>query len=71
MTQDSYKWGAMSPNDPTPVPLKFHTKEQAQHHADNMNALLETWETNPIWNKNHWKVKPQPWTIMELKHDTR
>jgi hypothetical protein len=79
MTFD-YKWGAMSPNDPTIVPLGFYTKEEAQAHADKMNSLIKTWEKNPViykdkftgkefrrWNKNYWKVKPEPWIVMELK----
>ena len=79
MTFD-YKWGAMSPNDPAPVPLGFYTKEEAQFHADKMNSLIKTWKKNPViykdeltgkefirWDKNHWKVKPEPWIVMELK----
>ena len=78
MTFD-YKWGAMSSNDPTPVPLGFYTKEEAQSHADKMNSLIETWEENPViyedkltgnqfrrWDKNHWKVKPNPWIVMDM-----
>jgi hypothetical protein len=75
-----YKWGAMSPNDPTPVPLRFYTKEEAQDFADKTNVWIETWEENPViykdestgkeyrrWNKNYWKVKPEPCIVMELK----
>lgn len=82
LVEHDYKWGAISPNDPTPVPLKFYTQEEAQRHADNMNSLIETWEENPVlaidkltgkeirrWNKDHWKVKPEPWIVMELKNE--
>lgn len=58
--------GAMSPNDP--IPMRFYTKEDAQRHADNMNALIDCWEENPkwFWNKDHWRVKPEPWIVKEL-----
>lgn len=61
--------GALSPNDPSPVPMKYFTQAEAQAHADNMNKLIGTWEenTNGLWNKDHWKVKPEPWVVMELK----
>lgn len=63
-----YTHEAMSPNDPTQVPMKYFTKEEAQAHADCMNKLIETWEENPkgLWNKEHWKVKPEPWVVKEL-----
>jgi hypothetical protein len=75
----AYKWGALSPNDPSQVPMKYFTQEQAQQHTDSMNKLIDTWEENPVtavdkdgkeyrlWNKDHWKVKPEPWKVMELK----
>jgi len=41
--------------------------------------LIETWEENPViyedkltgkqfrrWDKNHWKVKPNPWIVMDM-----
>jgi hypothetical protein len=61
--------GAMSPNDPSPVPMKYFTKEAAQAHANCMNSLIESWEENlkEFWNKDHWKVKPEPWVVKELK----
>ena len=64
-----YAWGALSPNDPTQVPMKYYTKEAAQHHADSMNSYIELWEENThgIWNKDHWKVKPELWVVKELK----
>ncbi len=63
-----YKWGALSPSDPTQVPMKYFTQEEAQRHADFMNEFINTWEENPqgIWNKDHWKVKPEPWVVKEL-----
>jgi hypothetical protein len=63
-----YTHGAMSPNDPSPVPMKYFTKEAAQGHADHMNALIDSWEENPkgFWNKDHWRVKPETWVVKEL-----
>lgn len=63
-----YTHGAMSPNDPSQVPLKFFSREDAQAHAVRMNKLIESWEENPngLWNKDHWKVKPEPWVVREL-----
>lgn len=65
-----YKYGAVSSNDPTQTPLKYRTSDEAQQHADRMNKLIETWEENPqgLWNKDHWKVKPEPWTVKELEN---
>jgi hypothetical protein len=64
-----YAWGALSPNDPTQVPMKYYTKEAAQHHADSMNRQIDSWEENKDgrWNKDHWRVKPEPWVVEELK----
>ena len=69
-----YVWGAMSPSDPTQVPSKYYTREEAQQHADNMNKRIDTWEENlkgrpGRWNKDHWKVKPEPWVVKRLKND--
>jgi hypothetical protein len=66
---EDYAWGALSPNDPTQVPMKYFTKEAAEAHANSMNALIDSWEENPkgFWNKDHWKVKPAPWVVKELK----
>ena len=63
-----YKWGALSSSDPSPVPMKYFTQEEAQAHADTMNSLIETWEVNSqgLWNKDHWKTKPQSWVVKEL-----
>lgn len=64
-----YKWGALSPNDPIQVSMRYYTKEDAEHHAEVMNALIPLWEEDAsgIWNKDYWKVKPLPWIIKELK----
>jgi len=69
MTEEvKFTHGAMSPNDPSQVPMKFYTKEDAEAHAVNMNSIIELWEENVhgIWNKDHWKVKPEPWVVKEL-----
>ena len=67
MTQE-YKWGAMSPNDPSPVPLKYYTREEAERHANIMNNLIDDWDENPynVWNKGHWQLRPLPWIVKEL-----
>lgn len=64
-----YTHGALSPNDPSPVPMKYFSQEDAQRHADAMNQLIDTWEENAngLWNKDHWKTKPEPWIVKELK----
>lgn len=63
-----YKWCALSPNDPIQVPMRYHSKEDAEHHAAVMNELIPLWEENigKIWNKDYWKVKPLPWIVKEL-----
>lgn len=63
-----YTHGAKSPSDSSNVPLKYSSQEEAQHHADLMNSLINTWDENPIgfWNKDHWRVKPEPWIVVEL-----
>jgi hypothetical protein len=69
MMNYNYKWGALSPNDPSQVPLKYFTQAEAQRHADHMNGMIETWEDNfdEFWNKEHWKVKPEQWVVKELE----
>lgn len=66
---EKFAWGAVSPNDPNQMPMPYYTREMAQRHADNMTRMIETWEENPhgYWNKDHWKVKPEPWIVKELK----
>jgi diadenosine tetraphosphatase ApaH/serine/threonine PP2A family protein phosphatase len=64
-----FTWGALSPNDPSQVPIKYFTREEAEAHANHMDSLIETWEENPrgFWNKGHWKIKPEPWVVKELE----
>lgn len=68
MNERKFKYGTMSPTDPSQVPMKFYTKEAAEAHANLMNSLIDSWEetSNEFWNKNHWRVKPELWTIKEL-----
>ena len=68
MNKNQYAWGALSANDPNRIPLGYRTKEEAQAHADHMNASIDTWKENPkgLWNKDYWKVKPEPWDVVEL-----
>ena len=63
-----YNWGAKSLNDPCALPLRFRTKEQADKHAEGMNNMIHTWNdnVNGLWNKDHWKVKPQEWVVFPL-----
>lgn len=58
-------WSAKSGSDPAPKGLTYATQQEAQKHADTMNALIDTWEQNPggLWNKDYWKSKPLPWTV--------
>ncbi len=55
---------AKSPSDPAQVGLKFQTKELAQQHADRMNELIDTFDTDHTWNKSYWKTKPEPWVVI-------
>lgn len=66
--KNGYAWGALSTSDPNRNPLGYRTKEEAQAHADNMNASIDTWEENlkGLWNKDYWKTKPEPWVVVEL-----
>lgn len=50
-----YKWCALSPNDPIQVPMRYHSKENAEHHAAVMNELIPLWEENigKIWNRDY------------------
>ena len=63
-----YKWGVVSPNDPIQKPMRFLTKEDAEKHAMYMNRLIDLWEENTsgVWNKDYWKVKPEPWKVFPL-----
>lgn len=60
-----YPYGAISPSDPSGYGLGYDTREEAQHHADRMNVLLEYFDTHEFWNKEFWKVKPEPWVVFE------
>lgn len=55
-----------SPSDPngTNGGLTFKSIESATNHLNNMNRLLEEYDTNPVWNKDFWKDKPQQWIIV-------
>jgi hypothetical protein len=69
MKKIKFTHGALSPSDPSQVPMKFSSKEDADAHAHTMNSLIESWGDNPhgVWNKDHWKTKPEPWVVTELK----
>lgn len=58
-----YPFGAISPTDPTGHGLGYYTKEAAQTHVDRMNELLTDFDTDPSWNKDFWKTKPDPWVV--------
>lgn len=66
MVQFNYKWGILSPNDPTQRPLGYETKEQAERMAEHMNSLIPLWDLNEHWNKDHWKEKPKPFEVIPL-----
>jgi hypothetical protein len=61
--------GAVSPSDPNQAPMRYYSREDAEAHARDMNALIETWEENPrgLWSKDYWKTKPEPWIVKELE----
>lgn len=60
----SYPFTAGSPSDPAP-PLGFSTFEAAQAHADVMNSALAQFDTDPSWNRAHWKSKPSAWVVRQ------
>lgn len=66
--QFGYKWGAVSANDPNQNPLRYKTQVEAQAHADHMDKLIPTWDDpdNKFWNRDHWKVRPEPWVVKPL-----
>lgn len=57
---------ARSPSDPNGANggLTFKTVDAATIHVNNMNRLLEEYDTNTLWNKDFWKEKPQPWEVI-------
>jgi hypothetical protein len=64
---EKYLFIASSPDNPNKPEsgLGFHTREQAQKHADRMNVLLENFEDDS-WDKEFWKSKPAQWKVYEL-----
>jgi hypothetical protein len=65
----SYAFEAHSPNDPNPTTLKYYTEEAADRFAETMNTVyIPLWEENlnGVWDKTHWKVKPEPWVVKPL-----
>lgn len=58
-----YKFGAGSPSGN--FGLGFNSLEDAQKHADIMNVLREQYDSDPTWNKDYWKEKPEPWIAFE------
>ncbi len=59
-----YPFGAISSSDPSKLPLGFKTREEAEKHCIMMNNSRETFDDGS-WNKDFWKVKPEPWIIIE------
>ena len=60
-----YPFGVISPSDPSGHGLGFNTHEAAQQFADQMNVLLEKFDNCEFWNKDHWKIKPEPWVVFK------
>ena len=58
-------WEAKSPSDPGPG-LKFKAEDLAQAHAERMNFLLETFDSDDTWNKSYWKSLPEKWQVKKL-----
>lgn len=69
MNSNSYNFFSFSPSDPHLINnpdykgLGFHTEQQAQNHVDKMQQMIDQYDTNPVWNKQYWKQKPQSWVI--------
>lgn len=59
-----YPYGSGSLSDL--VALGFDTREEAEAHTDRMNKMLETFDTDPMWNKDYWKSKPALWHVVEF-----
>lgn len=59
-----YPYGSGSLSDQ--IALGFDTREEAEGHTDRMNRMLETYDTDPTWNKDYWKSKPAPWHVVEF-----
>ena len=59
-----YPYVAISPSDSTKMGLGFMFLIDAEKHADSMNVLLDSYENDPIWNKEFWKTKPEPWVVI-------
>jgi hypothetical protein len=64
-----YPYGATSPSDPSGYGLGFWTETEALTHATVMNAALEAFDTDPCWNKEFWKTKPEPWVVFQAHVD--
>ena len=49
--------------------MEYSSSQPAQNNQILMNSLIETWKENKdgFWNKDHWKVKPEPCVVKELK----
>lgn len=61
-----YLYQALSPSDPAKVGLGFSTQEAAEAHRDCMNALRESYDQDPTWNKAYWGSKPEPWVVKAI-----
>jgi hypothetical protein len=60
-----YPWLAVSPSDPNRMGLGYHTEDQAARFASSINESLDTFDTDPTWNKEYWKTKPEPWVVVK------
>ena len=60
----NYKFGSMSLSEEQG--LGFNTLEEAVKHTNMMNKLLDMFETNSLWNKQYWKIKPKEWITFEM-----
>ena len=65
MQSKEYDWWAHSPSKPKDRGLGFKTEHEARLHADNMNELIEKFDTDSTWNKEYWTEKPQQWVVSE------
>jgi hypothetical protein len=62
-----YPWIASSPDNPNGMEngLGYNTEQEAIMHRDSMNHLLKQFDTDPMWNKDFWKVKPREWIVIK------
>lgn len=61
-----YPYIARSTSDPNcdKGGLGYNTFEEAEHHANAMNQMINEYPNSP-WNTEFWKTKPEPWKVFK------